>query len=72
MVSSAEVEYRAFHHATMKLTWLRILLRKLGFGPKKLVVLFYDNKQLLRLQIIWYNTTKLSILNLIGTTSNIT
>ena len=40
---SAKVEYRALHHAITKLTWLRILLSKLGFGLKKPMVLFCDN-----------------------------
>ena len=42
-LSSAEAEYHALHHATTKLTWLRILLSELGFGPKKSMVLFCDN-----------------------------
>ena len=42
-LSSVEAEYRALHHATTKLTWLRILLSELGFGPKKPMVLFCDN-----------------------------
>ena len=42
-MSSAEAEDRALHHATTKLTWLRILLSELGFGPKKPMVLFCDN-----------------------------
>ena len=31
------------HHATIEITWLRILLSELGFGPKKPMVLFCDN-----------------------------
>ncbi|KAJ4723444.1 Retrovirus-related Pol polyprotein from transposon TNT 1-94 [Melia azedarach] len=42
-LSSAEAEYRALHHATTELTWLRILLSELGFGPKKPMLLFCDN-----------------------------
>ena len=42
-LSSAKVEYHALHHATTKLTWLRILLSELGFGPKKPMVFFFDN-----------------------------
>ena len=44
-LSSVETKYQVLHHAsaTMKLTWLRILLNELGFGPKKCMVLFYDN-----------------------------
>ena len=38
-LSNAEAEYRALHHATTELTWLRILLSD-GFGPKKPMVLF--------------------------------
>ena len=41
-LSNAEAEYRALHHATTELTWLRILLSELGFGPKKPMVLFCD------------------------------
>ena len=42
-LSSAEAEYRALHHATTELTWLRILLGELGYGPQKPMVLFCDN-----------------------------
>ena len=42
-LNSAKAEYHALHHATTKLTWLRILLSELGFGPKKPMVLFCDN-----------------------------
>ena len=42
-LSSAEAEYRALHHAITELTWLRILLSEIGFGPKKPMVLFCDN-----------------------------
>ena len=41
--SSTEAEYRALHHATTELTWLRILLGELGYGPQKPMVLFCDN-----------------------------
>ena len=43
LLSSAKTEYHAFLHSTMKLTWLRIILSELGFGPKKPMVLFCDN-----------------------------
>ena len=43
VVSSAEAKYQALHHVTTELTWLRILLSGLGFGPKKPMVLFCDN-----------------------------
>ena len=42
-LSSAEAEYRALHYATIKLAWLKILLKELGFGPKKSMVLYCDN-----------------------------
>ena len=42
-LSSAEAKYRALHHATTELTWLRILLSEIGFAPKKPMVLFCDN-----------------------------
>ncbi|XP_025013471.2 sterol 3-beta-glucosyltransferase UGT80A2 isoform X3 [Ricinus communis] len=42
-LSSAEAEYRALHHATTELAWLKILLKELGFGPKKPMVLYCDN-----------------------------
>ena len=42
-LSSAEAEYRALHHATTELTWLRILFSELEFGPKKPMLLFCDN-----------------------------
>ena len=42
-LSNAEVEYHALHHATTELTWLRILLSELGFGPKKPMMLFCNN-----------------------------
>ena len=42
-LSCAKAKYRALHHATTKLAWLRILLSGLGFGPKKPLVLFCDN-----------------------------
>ena len=42
-LSSEEVEYHVFHHATMERTWLRILLRELRFDPKKPMVLFCNN-----------------------------
>ena len=48
-LSSAEVEYCALHHATTKLTWLRILLSELGFGPKKPMVLFCDNTTVIKI-----------------------
>ena len=43
-LSSAEVEYHALNHATLELTCSRILLSKLGFGPKKPMILFCDNR----------------------------
>ena len=43
LVSSAEAEYCVPHHATRELTWLRILLSELGFGPKKPMILFGDD-----------------------------
>lgn len=42
-LSSAEAEYRALHHATTELTWLKLLLSELGFGPDKPMLLFCDN-----------------------------
>ena len=42
-LSSAEVEYRDFHHATTELAWLKILLKELEFGPKKPMVVYCDN-----------------------------
>ena len=42
-LNSAKDEYRALHHATTKLTWQRILLSELGFGPKKPKMLYCDN-----------------------------
>ena len=42
-LSSAEAEYHAFHHATIELNWLKILLCELGFGPKKPTLQFCDN-----------------------------
>ena len=42
-LSSVEARYCVFHHATTELTWLRILLSELEFGPKKPMVLFCDN-----------------------------
>ena len=42
-LSNVESDYCALHHATIELTWLRILLSELRFGPKKPMVLFCDN-----------------------------
>ena len=42
-VFGAEAKYRVFHHATMELAWLRILLSELGFGSKKPMMPFCDN-----------------------------
>ena len=42
-LSSAEAEYQALHHATKELTWLRLLLRDLGYEPKKPMMIYCDN-----------------------------
>ncbi|BBH03134.1 hypothetical protein Prudu_013918, partial [Prunus dulcis] len=42
--SSAEAEYRGMAHDVCELLWLRRLLRDLGFGPKKPMDLYCDNK----------------------------
>ncbi|XP_071902889.1 uncharacterized protein [Coffea arabica] len=42
-LSSAEAEYRAMHHAITELSWLKILLKEIGFSPKGSMVLFCDN-----------------------------
>lgn len=42
-LSSAKVEYYAFHRTITKLFQLKILLSQLNFGPKELMVLFCDN-----------------------------
>ncbi|BBG95254.1 HXXXD-type acyl-transferase family protein [Prunus dulcis] len=42
--SSAEAEYRWMAHVVCELLWLRRLLRDLGFGPKKPMDLYCDNK----------------------------
>ncbi|CAL9006242.1 unnamed protein product [Prunus brigantina] len=42
--SSAEAEYRGMAHGVCELLWLRRLLRDLGFGPKKPMDLYCDNK----------------------------
>ncbi|CAL2255207.1 unnamed protein product [Prunus armeniaca] len=42
--SSAEAEYRGMTHGVCELLWLRRLLRDLGFGPKKPMDLYCDNK----------------------------
>ncbi|CAL9023670.1 unnamed protein product [Prunus brigantina] len=42
--SSAEAEYRGMAHGVCELLWLRRLLRDLGFGPKKPMNLYCDNK----------------------------
>ncbi|CAL8167296.1 unnamed protein product [Prunus armeniaca] len=42
--SSAEVEYHGMAHGVCELLWLRRLLRDLGFGPKKPMDLYCDNK----------------------------
>ncbi|CAL8162590.1 unnamed protein product [Prunus armeniaca] len=39
----AEAEYRALHHAMTELIWLKILMRELGFGLEKPMVLYCDN-----------------------------
>ena len=49
-LSSAKAKYRAHHHQTTKLTWLRILLSELGFGPKKPMVLFCDNTTTIKIE----------------------
>ena len=59
-LSSAEVEYHVLHHATTKLTWLRILLSELGFAPKKPMVLFCDNTTTIDIanNLVQHNQTK--------------
>ncbi|CAL8137817.1 unnamed protein product [Prunus armeniaca] len=42
--SSAEAEYHGMAHGVCELLWLRRLLRDLGFGPKKPMDLYCDNK----------------------------
>ncbi|CAL8132997.1 unnamed protein product [Prunus armeniaca] len=42
--SSAEAEYRGMAHGVRELLWLRRLLKDLGFGPKKPMDLYCDNK----------------------------
>ncbi|BBH05567.1 ankyrin repeat family protein [Prunus dulcis] len=42
--SSAVTEYRRMAHGVCELLWLRRLLRYLGFGPKKPMDLYCDNK----------------------------
>ncbi|CAL8079731.1 unnamed protein product [Prunus armeniaca] len=42
--SSVEAEYRGMAHGVCELLWLRRLLRDLGFGPKKPMDLYCDNK----------------------------
>ncbi|CAL9003229.1 unnamed protein product [Prunus brigantina] len=42
--SSAEAKYRGMAHGVCELLWLRRLLRDLGFGPKKPMDLYCDNK----------------------------
>ena len=57
---STEAKYHALHHAIMELTWLRLLLSKLGFGPKKPMVLFCDNTTTIEIanNPIQHNQTK--------------
>ena len=59
-LSSAKTEYHAFHHSTMKLTWLRIILSELGFGPTKPMVLFCDNMITIKIanNLVQCNRTK--------------
>lgn len=71
-LSRVEAENRALRHAITELTWLRIPLSELGFGPKKPMVLFCYNKAAIEMQTIQYNGIGLSILSLIGTTSRTT
>ncbi|CAL2244781.1 unnamed protein product [Prunus armeniaca] len=42
--SGAEAEYHGMAHGVCELLWLRRLLRALGFGPKKPMDLYCDNK----------------------------
>ncbi|CAL8178291.1 unnamed protein product [Prunus armeniaca] len=42
--SSVEVEYRGMAHGVCELLWLRRLLRDIGFGSKKPMDLYCDNK----------------------------
>ncbi|CAL2272194.1 unnamed protein product [Prunus armeniaca] len=42
--SSAEAEYRGMAQVVCELSWLRRLLRDLGFGPQKPMDLYCDNK----------------------------
>ncbi|CAL2239544.1 unnamed protein product [Prunus armeniaca] len=41
--SSAEAKYGAHHHAMTELIWLKILMKELGFGPEKHMVMYCDN-----------------------------
>ena len=66
-LSSAEAQYHALHHVTTELTWLRVLLSELGFGPKKPMVFFCANTT--TIEIANNSLTELRILSLIGTTS---
>lgn len=70
-LSSAEAKYRALHHATTELTWLKLLLSELGFGPNKPMLLFCETLLLLKLQTTLCNMIEQNMLNLIGTTSKI-
>ena len=58
--SSVEAEYWALHHSTKDLTWLRIPLSKLRFGPKKPMVLFCDNMTTIEIanNLVQHNWTK--------------
>ena len=40
---------RALHHAATKLTWQRILVSELGFGPKKPKMLYCDNTTVIKI-----------------------
>ncbi|CAL2276452.1 unnamed protein product [Prunus armeniaca] len=42
--SSVEAEYRGMAQGVCELLWLRRLLRDLGFGPRKPMDLYCDNK----------------------------
>ncbi|CAL9003822.1 unnamed protein product [Prunus brigantina] len=70
-LSSTEAEYRALHHAMTQLIWLKILMKELGFGPMKPMVLYCDNTATIKIANIRIQHDTPNILRLTDISSRI-
>lgn len=70
-LSSTEAEYRALHHAMTQLICLKILMKELGFGPMKPMVLYCDNTTTIKIANIPIQHDTPNILRLTDISSRI-